>query len=172
MNNTAATLGLQNTQFSNPEGLYDENQYTSARDLSVIAANAYAVPQIRAASSAATYEFTSQGANPRVFTLQNTNKLLGQDGVIAGKTGTLMQAGACLVVLLEEGGGNAVIGVVLGSDIEFGEDQIQLPETDQRFNDMSKIINAMTSGLSLGPTWRRGLPRLDARARGLERAPR
>jgi len=143
MNNTATSLGLQNTNFSNPDGLYAEDHYTSARDLAVIAANAYAVPQVRNASSAATYEFTSQGANPRVFTLQNTNKLLGQDGVIAGKTGTLMESGACLVVLLEEGGGNDIIGVVLGSDIDFGEDQIQIPETDQRFNDMRGIIGSV-----------------------------
>ena len=144
MNATAANLGLQNTHFTNPDGLYDPDHYTTAYDLAAIAAQAYAVPQIAQASSVATYEFTSQGANPRVFTLQNTNKMLGQDGVIGGKTGTLMESGACLVVLLDQGGGNMVIGVVLGSDIDFGEDQVQLPETDQRFNDMSSIISAMT----------------------------
>jgi D-alanyl-D-alanine carboxypeptidase len=144
MNATAANLGLQHTHFTNPDGLYDADHYTTAHDLTKIAAHAYAVPQIAQASSVATYEFTSQGANPRVFTLQNTNKMLGQDGVIGGKTGTLMESGACLVVRLDQGGGNMVIGVVLGSDIDFGEDQIQIPETDQRFNDMSTIIGAMT----------------------------
>ncbi len=144
MNNTAANLGLQNTHFTNAAGLYDADHYTSARDLAIIAANAYAIPEIATPSSAATYEFTSQGANPRVFTLQNTNKMLGEDGVIGGKTGTLMESGACLVVLLDQGGGNMVIGVVLGSDIDFGEDQIQIPETDQRFNDMRSIIGSMT----------------------------
>ncbi len=142
MNATAASLGLQNTHFMNPDGLYDPDHYTTAHDLAVIASHAYAVPQVAAASGVSTYEFTSQGANPRVFTLQNTNKMLGQDGVIGGKTGTLMESGACLVVLLEVAG-NQVIGVVLGSDIQFGEDQIQDPETDQRFNDMSTIINSM-----------------------------
>ncbi len=145
MNNTAASLGLQNTQFTNAAGLYDTDHYTSARDLAVIASNAYAIPEIATPSSAATYEFTSQGANPRVFTLQNTNKMLGEDGVIGGKTGTLMESGACLVVLLDQGGGNMVIGVVLGSDIDFGEDQVQIPETDQRFNDMRSIIGTMTT---------------------------
>ncbi len=37
-----------------------------------------------------------------------------------------------------------VIGVVLGSDIDFDEDQIQIAETDQRFDDMSAIIGKMT----------------------------
>ena len=144
MNATAANLGLQNTHFTNADGLYDPEHYTTARDLAMIAANAYAVPQIAQASSAATFEFTSQGANPRVFTLQNTNKMLGQDGVIGGKTGTLMESGACLVVRLDQGGGNMVIGVVLGSDIDFDENQVQIAETDQRFNDMSTIIGSMT----------------------------
>jgi D-alanyl-D-alanine carboxypeptidase len=143
MNATAANLGLQNTHFTNADGLYDPEHYTTAHDLAMIAANAYAVPQIAQASSAATFEFTSQGANPRVFTLQNTNKMLGQDGVIGGKTGTLMESGACLVVRLDQGGGNMVIGVVLGSDIDFDENQVQIAETDQRFNDMSTIIGSM-----------------------------
>jgi D-alanyl-D-alanine carboxypeptidase len=144
MNNTAANLGLQNTHFVNEDGLYDPDHYTTARDLATIAAHAFAVPEIAQASSAATYDLTTQGANPRTVTLTNTNKMLGQDGVIGGKTGTLMESGACLVVLLNQGGDNMVIGVVLGSEIEFGEDDIQIPETDQRFNDMSTIIGAMT----------------------------
>jgi D-alanyl-D-alanine carboxypeptidase len=143
MNATVASLGLRNTHFVNPDGLYDPDHYTTARELATIAAQAYAVPQIAQASSAATYEFTTQGPNPRVVTLQNTNKMLGQDGVIAGKTGTLMESGACLVVLLEQSG-NQVIAVVLGSEIEFDANQIQMPETDQRFNDMSALIGEMT----------------------------
>ncbi len=144
MNNTAAILGLQNTHFTNPSGLYGTEHYTSAHDLAVIASKAYGFSEIATPSSVATFEFTSQGANPRVFTLQNTNKMLGEDGVIGGKTGTLMESGACLVVLLDQGGGNMVIGVVLGSDIDFGEDQVQIPETDQRFNDMRSIIGTMS----------------------------
>lgn len=143
MNNTAAGLGLQNTHFTNAAGLYDENHYTTAHDLATIAAHAYAVPEIATASGAKTYEFTSQGANPRVFTLTNTNKLLGEDGVVAGKTGTLMESLACLVVMRYEGD-NMIIGVVLGSDIDFDDQQIQIPETDHRFEDMSAILADMS----------------------------
>lgn len=143
MNATAANLGLQNTHFTNAAGLYGEDHYTTARDLAIIASHAFAVPQIAQASSVPTYTLTTQGANPREMTLTNTNKMLGQDGVIGGKTGTLMESGACLVVLLDEGNGNMVIGVVLGSDIEFDEDQVQIAETDMRFDDMSTVIGAM-----------------------------
>jgi D-alanyl-D-alanine carboxypeptidase (penicillin-binding protein 5/6) len=82
MNATAANLGLQNTHFTNVSGLYGEDHYTSARDMAVIASEAFAVPQIAVASSVPTYTFTTQGANPREMTLQNTNKMLGTDGVI------------------------------------------------------------------------------------------
>ena len=142
MNTTASALGLQNTHFTNAAGLYDAEHYTTAQDLAIIAAQAYAVPIVAQASSSATYEFTSQGANPRVFTLQNTNKLLGEDGVVAGKTGTLMESLACLVVLRQEGP-NSIIGVVLGSAIDFDENQVQIPETDRRFDDMRSILTAM-----------------------------
>lgn len=142
MNDTAAALGLTNTHFANPSGLYAADHYTTARELAAIAAAAYAVPIIQTASGTATYEFTSQGANPRVFGLVNTNKLLGQDGVIAGKTGTLVESGACLVVLRNQDG-NRVIGVVLGSAIEFDEYQVQIPETDRRFDDMRTLLRSM-----------------------------
>lgn len=142
MNSTATNMGLQNTHFTNPAGLYDAEHYTSARDLAAIAAQAYAVPEIAQPSSTETYEFTSQGANPRVFTLANTNKMLGEDGVTGGKTGTLMESGACLVIVRHEGD-NVIIGVLLGSAIDFDEDQIQIAETDQRFNDMHTILTAM-----------------------------
>lgn len=143
MNTTAANLGLQNTHFTNAAGLYGEDHYTSARDLAIIASHAFSVPQVAQAAGSPTYTFMTQGANPRELTLTNTNKMLGQDGVIGGKTGTLMESGACLVVLLDEGNGNMVIGVVLDSDIEFDQDQVQIAETDQRFNDMSAIIGSM-----------------------------
>jgi len=142
MNATATALGLQNTHFTNAAGLYDADHYTTARDLATIAAHAYAVPLVAQASSTATWEFTSEGANPRVFTLQNTNKMLGEDGVIAGKTGTLMESLACLVILRHEGP-NTIIGVVLGSAIDFDEYQVQIPETDHRFDDMRTILGAM-----------------------------
>ncbi|MEZ4531787.1 MAG: hypothetical protein R2855_12295 [Thermomicrobiales bacterium] len=144
MNATAEYLGLQNTHFTNAAGLYAARITTTARDLAIIASHAFAVPQIAQASSVPTYTLTTQRReSPRNDAHQHKQDLSGQDGVIGGKTGTLMESGACLVVLLDEGNGNMVIGVVLGSDIEFDEDQVQIAETDMRFDDMSTVIGAM-----------------------------
>ena len=100
------------------------------------------MPEIATASGAKTYDVTTQGANPRSITLTNTNHMLGEDGVVGGKTGTLMESGACLVVLRYQGD-NMIIGVVLGSDIDFDENQVQLADTDHRFSDMTSILTDM-----------------------------
>ena len=36
MNQKADELGLENTHFTNPTGLYDSNQYTTARDMATL----------------------------------------------------------------------------------------------------------------------------------------
>jgi D-alanyl-D-alanine carboxypeptidase len=44
MNQRAAELGCTDTRFVNPHGLYAEGQYTTARDLSIIAKHAMSLP--------------------------------------------------------------------------------------------------------------------------------
>ena len=36
MNEKAAEIGCKNTNFVNPTGIYDDNQYTTARDMMLI----------------------------------------------------------------------------------------------------------------------------------------
>ena len=45
MNKTAEKLGMTDTYFTNPTGLYDENQYTTARDIALLIRYAIANPQ-------------------------------------------------------------------------------------------------------------------------------
>ena len=45
MNKTAEKLGMNDTHFSNPTGLYDESQYTTARDIALLVRYAIANPQ-------------------------------------------------------------------------------------------------------------------------------
>ncbi len=40
MNSTAAELGMKNTHFANPHGYHDENHYTTARDMAILAKKA------------------------------------------------------------------------------------------------------------------------------------
>lgn len=91
MNEKARELGMTDTSFANPNGLDDENHYSTARDMARLAA--YAAHNhtfVRLCSTA------SVTIGER--TMRNHNKLLGQiDGCVGMKTGFTKAAGRTLV---------------------------------------------------------------------------
>lgn len=96
MNQKAALLGLTNTHFTNPHGLYDENHYTTALDLAHLMTYAIKNPAFVEISGCPKKVFPKQDEGVRVMI--NHNKLLNTyDGVIAGKTGFTKKSGRCLV---------------------------------------------------------------------------
>jgi serine-type D-Ala-D-Ala carboxypeptidase (penicillin-binding protein 5/6) len=114
MNQKAASLGMRNSNFINPNGLPQAGQYSTARDMAIAARAAYRSPLIR--SFTATKGFTFRFNDGRTRYIENTNKLLKTlpycDGL---KTGTTNAAGRCLV---SSGSlnGRSVIVVVLKSN--------------------------------------------------------
>ena len=103
MNDKAQELGLSNTNFTNPHGLYDENHYTTARDLASLMAYAMKNDVFAAITVSQKRVFAREGEGVRV--LINHNKLLKTyDGVIGGKTGFTKNSGRCLVSVAERGG--------------------------------------------------------------------
>ncbi|MCM1314060.1 MAG: serine hydrolase [Prevotella sp.] len=58
MNQKAEALGLENTHFTNPTGLYDENQYTSARDMAKLTQYALNVSIFEQIATTYTYKPT------------------------------------------------------------------------------------------------------------------
>lgn len=114
MNQKAASLGMRNSNFINPNGLPQAGQYSTARDMAIAARAAYRSPLIR--SFTATKGFTFRYNDGRSRYIENTNKLLKTlpycDGL---KTGTTNAAGRCLV---SSGSlnGRSVIVVVLKSN--------------------------------------------------------
>jgi len=104
MNKRAEAMGLKNTHFTNPHGLYDEDHYTTAYDLAVIAACALENEIIREICS--TYKVTlpiDSGCTRRF--LVNHNKMLKlYDGTIGVKTGFTKATGRCLVSAAERDG--------------------------------------------------------------------
>lgn len=55
MNTYAASLGCRNTHFANANGLHDENHYTTARDMAIIAREAMQNETFRKIASTVTY---------------------------------------------------------------------------------------------------------------------
>ncbi|CAN5530374.1 N/A [soil metagenome] len=112
MNDKARSLGAVNSNFINPNGLPMPGQYSTARDLSLIAQAAYANPTVRSIVSLPQIVF--RYTDGRTRELQNTNKVLTRLPYCNGmKTGYTDAAGHCLI---SSGArpGRDVIAVVLG----------------------------------------------------------
>jgi D-alanyl-D-alanine carboxypeptidase (penicillin-binding protein 5/6) len=112
MNAEAARLGLTCTRFSNVSGIVDQDNYSCARDLAVLAHAVVTQPLLRriVATGSAILRFPIKGGK---LYLYNNNPLLmagypGADGV---KTGFTTASGLCLVATARRAG--HWLGVVL-----------------------------------------------------------
>ena len=112
MNQRAAAIGATHSHFVNPNGLPDARQYSTARDLAMIARVAYANPTIR--SIVCLPQLMFRYANGRTRELENTNKLLKRLPYCNGmKTGYTEAAGKCLIASGSRPGKDIIV-VVLG----------------------------------------------------------
>ncbi len=118
MNQKALELGLLNTHFVTPNGLHDDDHYTTAYDLCVIACAAMENETFRQIVGT-TYYTTQSGNTIRYF--KNKNKLLWEfEGATGLKTGYTSVAGKCLAFSAERND-MEIVGVVLKSGDIFGE---------------------------------------------------
>ena len=112
MNQRARELGATHSHFVNPNGLPVPGQYSSARDLSIIARAAYANSMIR--SIVCLPQLVFRYANGRTRELENTNKVLRRSPYCNGmKTGYTEAAGHCLICSGSRPGRDIIV-VVLG----------------------------------------------------------
>lgn len=112
MNEKARQLGATHSHFINPNGLPMIGQYSTARDLSIIAKAAYANPTIR--SIVCLPQLIFRYANGRTRQLENTNKVLKRLPYCNGmKTGYTEAAGHCLIASGARPGRDIIV-VVLG----------------------------------------------------------
>lgn len=113
MNKKSKELGLENTNFVTPNGLDDDNHYTTAYDLALLTDYALKNETFRKIVSTKTSNIYINGY-PR--TISNTNELLGNtEGVYGVKTGFTFNAGRCLVSSCKRGEMDIIV-VVLGAD--------------------------------------------------------
>lgn len=112
MNQKARELGATRSNFVNPNGLPMPGQYSSARDMAIIAKAAYANPTIR--SIVCLPQIVFRYSNGRTRALENTNKLLKRLAYCNGmKTGYTEAAGRCLIASGSRPGRDIIV-VVLG----------------------------------------------------------
>ena len=96
MNGYAEELGLENTHFTNPHGLYNEEHYTTAYELAVICREAMKNQLL--SRIFATYKTTVPFCGEADKRLEvNHNKLIrSYDGAVGIKTGFTKKTGRCL----------------------------------------------------------------------------
>ncbi len=121
MNAKAGNLGLRATSFVDPTGIEPENVST-AEDVAALALEAFAVPDIRRATTTA--QVTVVTAARQVHTVKSTDGLLTDEKnglyVLGGKTGYLDESQWNFVVKMRDARNRPVLVVVLGSDSQNG----------------------------------------------------
>lgn len=111
MNKKANELKLKNTNFTNCTGLHDENHYTCAYDLGVMAKYLLDIGNENLLKYTVLKEDYIRNNE---FWLVNTNKLLSKDTMITGlKTGYTKEAKYCLVATATKNN-QTMISVILG----------------------------------------------------------
>lgn len=133
MNAEAESLGLENTHFTNPHGLDDEEHYTTAKDLAMLGAELMESPILKGIVSTYKKTFTY---GERVRTYIHHNKLLRlYDGGIGIKTGFTKRSGRCLVGAAERDG-MTFISVTLDAPSDWSDHRTML---DFAFDNFEKV---------------------------------
>ncbi len=135
MNRRAKGLGLVATHFTNPHGLDDDDHYTTARELALIARAALQVPLIRKISSTYKINIPQNGVeNARL--LVNHNKMLRlYEGCIGLKTGYTKKSGRSLVSAAERDG-ITLIAVTINAPDDWNDHTRLL---DHGFSQLSRV---------------------------------
>jgi serine-type D-Ala-D-Ala carboxypeptidase (penicillin-binding protein 5/6) len=124
MNQKAEQYHLSFTHYADPAGLDDDGNYTTARDLALLAAIAIKNDEFaRVISTKETIVYTTDRSHQ--FVLKNLNKLLGQYGVNGVKTGTTEGAGQVLVTSTTQNGRTFII-VIMKSQDRFADTEVLL----------------------------------------------
>lgn len=134
MNDAAARLGMTATNFTNPNGLFDRRQHTSARDLAIlgIAIDRYFPEHQRF--------FKASRVVVDGTVVDSRNELLARfPGTIGMKTGFVCSSGRNMVALAERGG-RKVLAVVLGAT------------TDRERNERTALLFTQAFAGQLRPT--------------------
>lgn len=131
MNNKLKELGIKNSNFTNAVGLHDDDHYSTAYDLAILLEKAMEYEWIRDVIGMKSVTVSLPDGSRIVY--ENSNKLLGMDGLIGGKTGYTSRAGRTLVGAFEYDG-KTYIGTVLKSVYDADDSYV--------FQDMVNLIKS------------------------------
>ena len=132
MNSRAQELGCTNTVFTNPTGLPDDNQHTTAHDLALIMQAAINTDGFRDIASATSYTIpatnVSGGARNLTssFSLTNQTASAYYSGCIGGRESTTTASGSVLVTAAERNSTTLICVVMNGATGQTANEAITL----------------------------------------------
>lgn len=121
MNARAIECGAKNTHFCNPNGLHNENHYTTCYDMAMITREAIKNDQFLKVESQITYVLPATNLKSETLPIANRHKMLFPlnsvyyEGILGGKTGYVDQSGNTLVTFARRNG-MTLISVVMKSN--------------------------------------------------------
>ncbi|MEI3326018.1 MAG: D-alanyl-D-alanine carboxypeptidase family protein [Thomasclavelia sp.] len=140
MNDKAQQLNLKNTHFKNATGLHDNDHYTCAHDLALMAAYLIEIGGDDLLSVTSLYDSYIRENTKQSFWLVNTNKLLKlYDGVDGLKTGYTKEAGYCLVTTSKRDN-QRIIGVLMKESAPKTRNEEMCNLLDYGFNNFKQEI--------------------------------
>lgn len=142
MNERAVSLGCEHTHFVTTNGLHDEEHYTCARDMALIAREFFSNEMLSRIANTTRYHFEPSETQPDDIYLNNHHKLINgeipYEGIRGGKTGYTGDARRTLVTCAEQQGMSLVCVVMMD-------------ENPEQFNDTVTLFNYGYSNFSLVP---------------------
>lgn len=124
MNKKAIELEMFNTHYINSTGFDEDEQYTTAYDLSLLVRQIYKYPLIKE------YAILSEGVSESIdgkfqHKYNATNGILNSYLKVLGlKTGTTDLAGQCFISIVESPSGNKIVNILLNSPNRFNESKV------------------------------------------------
>ncbi|MFI1355085.1 D-alanyl-D-alanine carboxypeptidase family protein [Streptomyces sp. NPDC020898] len=131
MNAKATSLGMRNTHFDSFDGLSNGNNYSTPKDLTLLARSAMKSGAFKVVVKTKSYtaKTITKTGGTRNTTWTNTNTLLGWNGTLGIKTGSGTEAKYCLIFAATKNG-ESVMGAVLTAS-----------NATNRTADVQKLIN-------------------------------
>ncbi len=143
MNKEAIAIGATNTHFMNPNGLTQDDHYTTVYDMYLMFNEALKYDKFSEIIRMATYstQYYNSSGELQEISVNNTNGYISGRyempagiTVLGGKTGTTNAAGHCLIQLAADTSGNEYISVVMRAE-----------DTETLYTEMSDLLLRITS---------------------------
>lgn len=163
MNEEAKKLGCVDSNFANPSGLNNENHYTSAHDMSLIAKAAFSDPTFLEIDKTLYYDVPAGQLQQypdgwRYYMhhrMMKKNDSLYYNGIIGGKTGYTSLAGNTLVTCAERDGLKLIAVVLNGHQTHYSDTKAMLDFGFANFKsifiaDEDKTYQNIENDLSIG----------------------